>query len=266
MQRAAGAVSVAMRSRNGTTRLEKLFQSGCAKAILPKTHGATPEVVLVNTSGGITGGDRLEWSLACGDGATLTATTQAAERIYRASAGTARIATHLTLGEASRIDWLPQETIFFDGGSFDRRMDVNMPGSATFLGIETLVMGRAAMGETVTHGHLRDVWNIHRDGRLVHAEAFRASGDLAAAFSGPATLSGARALTTLVHVAPVADERIEAARALLVPEPGVVAAATSKPGILIVRFLAGDAAPLRRSLIRFLMAFRGSPMPRVWSL
>lgn len=255
-----------MRHKGGATRLNRLFQKGCAKAILPKTYHSVPEAVLINTSGGVTGGDRLDWTLTCEDNAALTVSTQAAERIYRASAGTARINTRLALGENARLDWLPQETILFEGGHLERRLEVHMSESASFTGIETLVMGRAAMGETVTTGHLHDSWKIHRDGRLVHAEAFRASGDLARAFSGPATLAGCRAFTTLVHVAPHAEERLDACRALLLPDDGVTAAATAKPGILICRFIAGDAAPLRRTVIRFLMAFRDIPMPRVWSL
>lgn len=264
MQRAEGRAEVAVSLRDGRVRLDRLFQQGCAKAILPKTHGPVPEAVLINTSGGVTGGDRLAWHLAAGPGAALVATTQAAERIYRATAGAARIEARLEAGAGATLEWLPQETILFDAGRLDRRLEADLAPDATVTLLETIVLGRAAMGERVTTGALSDQWRLRRGGRLVHAEALFAAGNLAGAAAGPATLAGARAFATFVHLAPGAETRLGAARALL-DLPGVTAAATAKPGILIVRLLAAEAPPLRAGLIRFLMAFRAAPLPRIWN-
>lgn len=266
LQRARGRAEVVMRAEGGRNRLERLYQQGCAKAILPRSHARLPEAVLVNTSGGITGGDRLDYAMTAGDGAGLVVTTQAAERIYRAASGVGQIATRLTLGAGAELAWLPQETIVFEGGAVERTLDVEMAPDAQFTALESMVLGRAAMGERVTVGHISDQWRIRRGGRLVHAEALRASGDLAAATASPATLGGARAFATLVHAAPGAAERIDAVRALLPEGPAVRAAATTKPDLLILRFISRDAAPLRAALIRFLTAFRQDALPRVWSL
>ena len=188
LQRARGRAEVAVSRRDGGVRLDRLFQQGCAKALLPRPGGPAPEVVLINTAGGVTGGDRIDWRLAAGAGAALVATTQAAERVYRSAGGAARIATRLTLGAGARLDWLPQETILFDGARLDRRLEVEMAADARLLALETLVLGRAAMGETVATGAVSDQWRIRRGGRLVHAEALRLDGDLAAATAGAATL------------------------------------------------------------------------------
>jgi urease accessory protein len=265
LQRARGRAEVAVSWRRGRVRLDRLFQEGCARALLPRTHGPVPEAVLINTSGGVTGGDRIDWALEAGPGAALVATTQAAERIYRSSGGVARIETRLTLGAGATLDWLPQETILFEAGRLERRLEVEMAADARLTALETLVLGRAAMGETVASGAFSDRWRITRAGRLVHAEALRAAGDLARATAGAATLNGARALATLLHAAPDADARLDAARAILAGLDGVTAAASAKPGILILRFRAAEALPLRTALIRFLMAFRAEPLPRVWS-
>lgn len=265
LQRARGRAEVAVSFREGGIRLDRLFQQGSAKAILPRTHGPVPEAVLINTAGGLTGGDRIAWSLAVGPGAALVATTQAAERVYRSAGGTARIETRLTLGPGAALDWLPQETILFDAGRLDRRLEIDMADDATLTALETVVLGRAAMGETVGSGAIADQWRLRRGGRLVHAEALRAAGDLLRATTGPATLASARALATILYAAPGAETRLDAARALLGAPEGVTAAATAKPGILILRFLAGDAALLRRAVIHFLMQFRTAPLPRVWS-
>jgi urease accessory protein len=265
LQRARGHAEIAVSWRGGRIRLDRLLQQGCAKALLPRTHGSVPEAVLVNTSGGATGGDLVDWRADVGPDAALVVTTQAAERIYRASAGTARIRSCLTLGAGATLDWLPQETILFDAARLDRRLEIEMAADARLTALETLVLGRAAMGERVTTGTLSDQWRIRRGGRLVHAEALHAAGDLAAATAGPATMAGGRALATLVHAAPGADARLDAARALLAPLEGVVAAASAKPDLLILRFLAAEARPLRAALVRFLTAFRPLPLPRVWS-
>jgi urease accessory protein len=265
LQRARGRAEVAVSLRSGRIRLDRLYQQGCARALLPNTHGPVPEAVLINTSGGVTGGDRLAWTMTAGAGAALTVTTQAAERIYRAAAGAARIDTRLAVGPGASLDWLPQETILFDAARLERRLEADLVPDASLIALETIVLGRAAMGERVLTGALSDQWRIRRAGRLVHAEALFAEGDLARAVAGPATLAGARAFATLILAAPGTEARLDAARGLLAGLAQVTAAATAKPDLLILRFLAPDAQPLRAALIRFLMRFRPSPLPRVWS-
>ncbi|PZQ47799.1 MAG: urease accessory protein [Rhodovulum sulfidophilum] len=265
LQRAQGRAEVAMTRARDATRLRRLYQQGCAKALLPRVHGGTPEAVLINTSGGITGGDRLDYGVVLDPGAALTVTTQAAERVYRSSGGVGSVSVELALGAGARLDWLPQETILFEGGRLARRLAAEVAADAELTVLESVVLGRAAMGETLADATLTDHWRLRRDGRLVHAEALRLGPDIAAATAGRATLGGARAFATLVHLAPAAQDRLDQARALI-DGIGVAAAASARPGVLILRFLAPDAAPLRAALFRFLMAFRGAPLPRVWSL
>lgn len=267
-QRARGCAEVAFTRRDGATRLDRLYQAGCAKALLPRTHGNAPEVVLINTAGGVTGGDRIDYGVSVGPGSHIVATTQAAERIYRSSGGSARIETRLHLGEGARLDWLPQETILFDGARLTRRLQADLAEDATLTALEMLMFGRAAMGEQVATGALSDLWEIRRGGRLVHAEALRVVGDIAQALTGTGTLAGNRALATLVVVGPDAGDRLAAARcqiAQIAQIEGVLAAASAKDDVLILRFLAPDLAPLRTALSRFLMAFRSVGLPRVWN-
>jgi len=268
LQRARGRVELSLALRDGATRVERLYQQGCGKAMLPRVHGPTPEAVLVNTSGGVTGGDLLEYRLRLGPGTRLAATTQAAERVYRSLSGPARVETRLALGPGAELDWLPRETILFDGGRLARRLDADLAGDARLTALETIVLGRTASGERVTRGALADRWALRRDGRLVHVEALRAAGDLGRAAAGIATLGGRRALATLVHAAPAAADRLGSARAALAEAAvtGVVAAASAKPDVLIVRWLAPDLAPLRTALAAFLLRFRAAPLPRLWSL
>jgi urease accessory protein len=265
LPRARGRADVAVSLRDGAVRLDRLTQSGCARALPPDPCGAQTEAVLVNTSGGVSGGDRIDWCLDAGPGARLTVTTLDAERVHHAAGGVARIETRISAGDGACVDWLPRETVLFAGGRLVRRLEADLSGDARLLALETLVLGPPAPGERGRCGALSDQWRIRRDGRLVHAEALRLAGDLSAAVAGMTGPGRARAIATLVEAAPDAGDRLAAARARLAHLEGIAAGATACDGLLIPRFLAEDLAPLRQALIRFLAAFHPAPLPRVWS-
>ena len=191
MQRARGEVRVASKLRAEKTALDRLFQSGSGKARVPRGDGF--EVVLLNTAGGVTGGDRFvtEVDVAPYTTTTLTTlTTQTAERIYRSTGENDQITTSIKIAENARVDWLPQETILFDDERLQRSLSVEMATSATLLAIEPLVFGRAAMGETVANGFISDQWRIRRGGKLVYADALRVNGEIAETLATDATLAG----------------------------------------------------------------------------
>ena len=237
-------------------RLHRLRQEGSAKAIaLPG-----PELVLLNTSGGLTGGDRMTIDLDTGDGAHITATTQTAERIYRSAEGQAAITITARVGQGARLDWLPQETILFDGCAARRSTAIDLAADATCLTCETLVLGRAAMGETIARLSLHDTRRITRTGRPLHLDPVVLDTDRLNAAAGPA---GARAICTVVLAAQGAEDATDPARAALT-EPAVTAAASGWDGRLVVRLMAPDAFPLRRQLVRLLATLRAAPLPRVW--
>lgn len=260
-QRARGHARVVFGSHGSLTRLR---QQGSAKAMLPRVHNTMPEVVFVNTCGGVTGGDHFRWELSVEQGAALTGTTQAAERLYQASGGRGRIETLLRAGNGARLHWLPMETILFQECSVDRQIDVELEGDAEFLGVEALILGRAAMGEVLRNAHFTDNWRIRRDGRLVQAEAFRLSGDLIDVLGGSATLGGVGALATIVLSTRDAADRLEPLRARL-PD-SVTCGASAWNGQLVVRLHAPDHRPLKVALIEILTWLRGAPLPRVWNM
>ncbi len=241
----------------GGGRLGRFHQQGCLKLLMPRGRA---EAVVVNTAGGITGGDRLALDIHAGEGEALTVTTQAAERVYRSAGGAGQVSNLLTLGPGSRIDWLPQESILFEGAALERRLTVDMAESAILLAVESLVFGRAAHGEVLRRLHLRDHWRIHRGGRLIHAEAVR----MDAMPAGAATLAGIRASATLILAAPGAEDGLDAARAVL--PAGAEAGVSALPGLLVARFLAPSSQALRAALIPLIRHFRAGPPPRVWQL
>ena len=258
MQRAHGEVRVAAKLRAGKTVLDRLYQSGSGKARVPRGDGF--EVVLLNTAGGVTGGDRFETEVDVATGTTTTLTTQTAERIYRSTGENGEIATSIKVAENARVDWLPQETILFDGGRLKRSLTVEMAASATLLAIEPLVFGRAAMGETVSGGFISDQWRIRRGGKLVYADALRVNGEIAETLKADASLGGSLACASLVYCAPDAEDRIDPVRAALLDD----GAASAWNGLIAARLVAKDGMSLRAALVRTVGALRSGPLPRVW--
>ena len=267
LQRAQGTVRLAVADRSGSTHLCALHQSGSARCLMPRRHGARPlEAVLLNTSGGITGGDRFDYALDCAAGTRLVATTQAAERIYRAHEGTGIARTCINVDADAFCAWLPQETILFNGGRFERHLDVALAQDARALLLETVVFGRLAMGETLSSAHLRDRWRIRRAGRLVYADTLRLDGDINRLMAQPATGMGAGAASTLVLCDANADDHVDATRARLSGHKGIEAGVSAFDGLLILRLMAQEPHRLRSALAAVLPALSGHPLPRVWSL
>jgi urease accessory protein len=262
LQRARGEARVVATVRDGRTVIAGLYQEGCAKVRLPNTHSNALQAVLMNTAGGLTGGDHVRWSADAGPGTTLTLTTPACERVYRSIGGDARVENRLVVREGAHIDWLPQETILFARSRLDRRLEVDLADGATFTAVEAVLLGREAMGETARDARLRDNWRIRRNGRLLHAEATMLSGDPRERDAG-SLLAGALAFATVLHVAPEAERRLDAVRALL-PETGGASVVGER---LAVRLLAPSGLALRRSLspIIALLSAAGS-LPRLWTL
>jgi urease accessory protein len=261
LQRASGEGRIVARLHGGSTEVSHLYQEGCAKIRLPRTHSAALQAVLMNIAGGLTGGDRLRWSATAERGTTLTLTTPACERIYRSLAGEAVVEARLEIADGGHVDWLPQETILFERSRLDRRLEIDLEGSATLTAVEAVLLGREAMGEAAPAARLRDSWRVRRDGRLLHAEATVLEGD-ATERTAASLLAGARAFATVLHVSADAERRLDAVRALL-PE---TAGASVVGERLTVRLLAPNGLALRRSLtpIIALLSSAGST-PRLWS-
>lgn len=262
--RARGGIDLSVHHRDGGTHLAGLRQSGCMKCILPRVFRPEAEAVLVNTSGGVTGGDRLSVRAQLGPDTALALTTQAAERIYRTHDGsTGRIDTRVEVGARARLDWLPQETILFDHARLSRRLHIDLAPDATLLVCETLVFGRAAMGERVQALHLEDRITVERGGVPLYRDGIRISGNAQAQMARPATGAGAGAVASLVFVSPLADTLITPLRALL---PATASASLRGDGVLCLRALAPDSLALRRFMIPVLELLSGRPLPAVWRL
>ncbi|MBV9653355.1 MAG: urease accessory protein UreD [Acetobacteraceae bacterium] len=268
MQRATGAIDAGFVRRGVRTVLSTLRQEGCLKARFPARPPAAhaAEIVTLNISGGVAAGDRLAVRIRAAEGAEVIVASQAAERFYRAMEASppASVRATIEVAAGASLDWLPQETILFDGASVQRRLDVEIAADARFVGVEALVFGRAAMGEDVRRLHFRDLIRVGRNGEPVLHDAIRMEGDAHAALRRKAIGGGARAIGTIVHAAPDAETLLDPVRAALAGHQAETGA-SAWDGLLVVRIVAQDGACLRAAIVAGLAVLRdGRPLPRTW--
>jgi urease accessory protein len=260
--RAQGAVRFDVKLQDGVTRRGVLHESGSLRVRFPSPEGEGLSGVFVNTAGGIAGGDRFDIDITAGEGARLTLTTAAAEKVYRATGPAAALNIALKAEAGAHLAWLPQETILFDRARIARRIDIDLADDASLLLCEIVVFGRAAMGEKMLHGEFIDRWRLRRAGRLVFAETIRLDGDIGAKLSQPAIAKGGVAIGTAL-IAPGDEavvERIREASETFGGEVGI----SAWNGFAMARFCAQDAARLRTDMMTVLGRASGVALPRLW--
>ncbi len=266
--RADGGVRLRFGKVGARTMRLDVAESGGYRARFPTAYDARCEAVLINTAGGMAGGDRATTRIALDPGAQAVVTTQAAEKIYRSQGGQTQVETRIDVADGAELAWLPQETILFSGSRLSRSLDVALAADAGFIAAETLYFGRAAMGESLSRGHLRDRWRIRRDGRLIFAEDLRLDGAIDATLGRKAVGQGARAAATVLAIGPGQPEKLGDIRALLAYDSAfaaVEAGAGTLDGFLLIRLLSADAHALRRALVMLLGHVTGRALPRTWS-
>jgi urease accessory protein len=260
--RAVGAVALAVRSSGGMTRRARLREEGSLRVRCPGPASAELEAIIVNTAGGVAGGDRLKLDVSVESGARLAVTTAAAEKVYRALEEAATIDVKLSVAAGACLAWLPQETILFDRARLERSIDIELAADAQLLLAEAIVFGRRGMGEAVRHGFLFDRWRLRRDGRLMHAEAMRLDGSVSAKLAQGAVAKGGTAVATVL-VVPGDENTAGSVRALADQLRGEVGASAWN-GLAVFRLCADGGEALRHDLIAVLTAVRGAALPRLW--
>ncbi|WP_430464931.1 urease accessory protein UreD [Tabrizicola sp.] len=279
LQRAQGRALVSVGLSRGQSRLVDLAQAGSARVMLPRSLGPRPEAVFLNTAGGLTSGDRLGFAMSVGAGAALTATTQTAERAYLAVDGPARLTIRAEVAAGATLDWLPQETILFQGSDLSRETQIDLGPGASCLLVEIVTLGRRAMGEVVTKAQLTDRRTVTAQGQPLHIEALRLTPESLRDAGSPAVLGsnsglagGGLAGGGLAHVfaslglcGAGAEAAVEALRALPRPE-GVRAAVSGWNGRCLLRATGTDLWPLKLYLGRVMARLTDRPLPRVWQM
>jgi urease accessory protein len=260
--RAVGRIELAVKAHGGVTRRARVHEAGSLRVRCPNTTSDQMEAVILNTAGGVAGGDRFDLDIKVGEGAALVVTTAAAEKVYRTLGPEATVDVKLGVAAGARLAWLPQETILFDRARLSRSIEVDLAADARLMLAEAIVFGRSGMGEAVEEGALFDRWRVRRDGKLIYAETVRLDGAIAGKLAQAAVTKGGVAVATVLIV-PGDDATVAAIRALADRFAGEVGASAWN-GIAAARLCAGDGAALRHDLTHVMTAVRGS-LPRIWT-
>jgi urease accessory protein len=260
--RAVGEVAVEVRADGGVTRRGSVHEAGSLRVRFPSPEQQGLSAVLVNTAGGVAGGDRFSISLDVQADARLTLTTAAAEKVYRSHGPAAQLDITLKVARGGHLAWLPQETILFDRARAERRIDIELADDASLLLSEMVIFGRSAMGETMQHGRFVDRWRMRRGGKLVFAETVRLDSEIGALLARPAVAKAGVAIGTALIVPGDAAliERLREAADTFGAEVGI----SAWNGFAMARFCAQNAAKLRADMMTVLGRAAGRALPRLW--
>lgn len=225
--------------------------------------------ILLHPPGGIAGGDDLMLCAHVAADARVLLTTPAAGKWYRSAGPWARQRVKIEAGPAATVEWLPQETLIFDGARANIATDVNLALDASYIGWDILCLGRSGSGERFTNGSARLETRIRREGRAIWMDqgTVEAGGLFCTSAAG---MNGSTVFGTLVAASgPICRELVDLCRK--VPADEGRTAVTSPPGLLVARYL-GDSSEaarhyFRRVWERMREAIIGRPAhpPRIWN-
>jgi urease accessory protein len=259
-ERRAARTVLATRRHDGPLVVQKPFYP---------EGGSVCHAIVLHPPAGIAGGDVLALSVRGSDGAHALLTTPGAGKWYRSAGPWASQRLDFAVDAGACIEWLPQETIVFDGALARLETEVRLTGDARYVGWEILCLGRTGSGETFSRGACRIRTTILRDGKAQWVERglIEAGGHLLAARAGHA---GQPVCGTLMVAAPGLEAGLVAA--CRVPQPSAgVGAVTLLPGTLLARYLGPSGEAARRyfamlwEIIRPAVLGRAAVMPRIWS-
>jgi urease accessory protein len=260
--RAVGRIALDAKFAGGATRRGRVHEQGGLRVRCPGPPAGELEAMIVNTAGGMAGGDHFDLDFAVGPGARLLVTSAAAEKVYRTRGAETTIAVKLDVAAGGALAWLPQETILFDKARLQRSIDVDLAADARLMLAEALIFGRTGMGEAVTDGFLLDRWRVRRGGRLLHAETVRLDGNVTAKLAQSPVAKGGVAIASVLLV-PGDDAIVAAVRDASQQCRGEFGASAWN-GIAVMRLVAADGAALRHDLAHVLATLRGGQLPRLW--
>lgn len=262
--RVRGGARLAFAEHHGRTHAADVFETGGYRVLMPHQR-AMREAVIINTGGGMAGGDHVSFSVSAGPRAAALVTSQAAERIYRSTGPVTRTQISLDVADGATLVWAPQETILYSGAKLQRSLEITMAASSRLIVSETVVLGRRAMGETLGPGLFKDRWQVRRAGALVYADAVHLDGEIEMVMAREPVTGGRHVVATMLAVMPDAEDKVETVRAALAGLAQVETGVSAWNGLLTVRMIGERLEAVRAAVAAGLVALGLSPLPRVWN-
>lgn len=227
--------------------------------------------VILHTAGGIVGGDRLSCNFHLQPDAKALITTAAANKIYRSNGLQARQNIDIKIDNRACLEWLPQETIVFNGANFRQEIRIELADEANFIGWEITRFGRTARKEKFVRGEWRSHFEIWRNNKPLWIDRQYLPGS-EEIFHSPHALAGKPIVGTLVYIGqPVSTEIVQQARNLFIP-PSSSYGVTRLENGLLCRYRGDSTTEVRNwfisvwQLLRMSLLNRDRCLPRVWML
>jgi len=265
-------------------RLELRFERERARTVLAARRHVGPlrvqkplypegpdvcQVIVVHPPGGIVAGDSLAISIDAGERAHAQLTTPGAAKWYRSQGLVARAETTVAAASGAFVEWLPQDTMLFDGARASIALRVLLASDARFIGWDVTSLGRTESGERFGAGSLRQSVDLVRDGTLVWCERTVLGGG-SRVLQSSAILRGAPVFGTLLATGSAVDDAVIAACRAVSCAPGD-GSITLLPQVFVARYR-GDSADAARMyfvtlwrLLRPVLAGRDAVPPRIWN-
>ncbi len=243
----------------------KFYQEGSSKAIIPNVDEDLNQMILINTAGGITSGDKFSTCIEL-DNSFLCTSSQAAEKIYKGLNNPGNINVEINVKNNSCIYWLPQEMILFNNCNIKRNINVNISKCSNLLMCESIIFGRTSMKEKFTKGLYLDFWQISQNEKLVHTEALNTDGYDASVFSKVATFNSNCALNTIIGVGKEILNKAEIIKKNLKENSMSTSEISIWDEKLIIRTMSIDNYHLRFAVKNILSYFFKKNIPKIWSM
>ena len=261
LERATGTLKATLRGCDN--RIGELYQKGSSRLFFPKNFSKTKECVVINTAGGITGGDKFESCIKASEESSVVVTTQASEKVYKSNYGSAEVETKFFASKNSKLLWLPQDTILFSKSNLSRKITIHIEDNSELLAFDQIVLGRSAMGEIIQESSFHDNWKIYSGNKLIY---FDQSGWKNTVPLNCAGLKGIKSYASFYYVGSKAKYYEEKLKRMKQVFKNVDFGSSLRNGCLLVRIFGSEAKAIKDRSINLLREIWQLDIPNVWKL
>ena len=260
LQRSEGNLDIGLNNNE----IKALFQSGSSKVLLPNSYNENKELVLINTTGGITCNDSLKIKINL-ENSNASISTQAAEKIYAGIGGPAQVDIDIVL-KNSNLNWLPKELILFNNSKLKRRININIDSNSNLIFCETSIFGRKAMSEQINNLSFFDQWKININSSLKHFEAINIKESINDNFNNNYSFANKSSLSTILIFGEIINQIEPELRNIIKNIENPYCEMTKFDDKIIIRSLAKDNYDLKKTLNYIMKNLTHVKLPKSWDL
>jgi len=260
LERSQGTLDVQLKNNEIT----KLFQSGSSKVLFPNSYNKNNELVLINTTGGVTCNDTIHTNIKL-QNSEASISTQAAEKIYAGIGDSANIDIDIILDNAN-LYWLPKELILFNNCKLKRRININLNNNSNLIFCETSIFGRKAMSEKLQNIYFSDIWKINSHKKLKHIEAINLNGKIQEVFNNKFAFNKNSSFSTILILGDFVESLSLDLKKIIHKITNILCEISIWEKKIVIRSIASDNYDLKKTLNFILESIIYDKLPKNWNL